>query len=238
MRARGGWVDQVLGGAILFIVLGAIAWKASVVAVDLDSRLARAEEQAPAEVASLMSAVVLVTGPGEAADHGTGFAVTPHLVVTAAHVARALPKIQLVTFAGTEHRATVVAEAPDDDLAALFVTPTLSAVVPVRCGRPSVGTPVRALGHPLTARWTVHSGYVASDRPFGIGPPAAIPVDLGVSSGQSGAPLVDRQGFVVGVVFGALVDRVPGPFGPFPMSTNTAGAVPGDRVCALLEGLR
>lgn len=143
---------------------------------------------------------------------GSGFVVAADgYVVTNQHVLGAGTGPVSVTFLdGTVSPARIVGRDEEADIAVLKVAgrPDLT---PVRLGDSealSVGDPVLAFGSPLSLTDTVTSGIVSAvDRPLRTGGEdgeqvryyAAIQTDAAVNQGNSGGPLVDGAGRVVGV---------------------------------------
>jgi putative serine protease PepD len=102
----------------------------------------------------------------------------------------------------------VVGRDPESDVAVLKVSRT--GLTPVEFGNSdavAVGDPVLAFGAPLALTNTVTSGIVSAlDRPLQEGAPgqqvryyAAIQTDAAINHGNSGGPLVDAAGRVIGV---------------------------------------
>lgn len=149
---------------------------------------------------------------------GSGWAVRPGLIVTNAHVIAGADDTTVTTQDGTELEATAVYYKPEDDLALLRVgasLPTLS----ISTDRP-VGAPAAVLGFPengpysLTLARLGETRTTISEDSYGHGPVERSITALGgsVRSGNSGGPLVDARGNVVGTVFAATTS---GPAGGF-----------------------
>ncbi|MDG4768134.1 trypsin-like peptidase domain-containing protein [Solwaraspora sp. WMMD406] len=141
---------------------------------------------------------------------GSGFVATADgYVITNDHVVGVGATRATVLFSdGTTAEATVVGQEPESDIAVLKVNQT--GLTPVEFGDSdaiAVGDPVLAFGSPLALTNTVTSGIVSAlDRTIQAGEPggqvryyAAIQTDAAVNQGNSGGPLVDGAGRVVGV---------------------------------------
>ncbi|WP_176558734.1 S1C family serine protease [Micromonospora sp. WMMA1996] len=141
---------------------------------------------------------------------GSGFVVsTDGHIVTNDHVVADGPGKATVIFNdGSTAPATVVGQDPESDIAVVKVT--RSGLTPVQFGDSdalAVGDPVLAMGSPLSLANTVTAGIVSAlDRTMQAGEPggptryyAAIQTDAAVNHGNSGGPLVDGGGRVVGV---------------------------------------
>jgi putative serine protease PepD len=141
---------------------------------------------------------------------GSGFVVSPEgYVITNDHVVEGSNGAISVSFSdGSTSSATVVGRDPESDIAVIKVAK--SKVTPVSIGNSdsiAVGDPVLAFGSPLALVNTVTSGIVSAlDRTIQAGDPggtvryyAAIQTDAAVNQGNSGGPLVDASGKVIGM---------------------------------------
>ena len=159
--------------------------------------------------------VVLVTvggtdegGEGETPGGlGSGFVVDDY-VVTNAHVVADADEAELQFRDEQWRTASVVGRDIHGDLAVLEVDDLPDGVDGFSLieERPSIGQEVLALGNPLGFDASISQGIVSGiDRslpsPTGFSIPAAIQTDAPVNPGNSGGPLVDLEGNVVGVVF-------------------------------------
>ena len=96
----------------------------------------------------------------------------------------------------------VVARDPDHDLAAVMVEATLTPVSVADSSRLRAGEMVFAIGNPWGLRGSVTAGIV-----FGVGPAMedsvpmrqVIRADIQLAPGNSGGPLADARGRVVGI---------------------------------------
>ncbi len=146
--------------------------------------------------------------------HGGGAGVlwAPGLIVTNAHVTRAASlRVRLADDQLVE--AHVVAVDPRADLALLRVP--RSGLAPAALADSDtlrVGALVVALGHPLGLRRTLTAGVVhalASTQPGGR---RWIHADVRLAPGNSGGPLADTVGHVVGIntmLVGSLALAIP-----------------------------
>ena len=73
---------------------------------------------------------------------------------------------------------------------------------------PAVGSDVYVIGHPVGLGWTITRGIVSAiRRPGEVAPTEIIQTDAAISPGNSGGPLLDRHGRLVGVVVFKLAGR-------------------------------
>jgi S1-C subfamily serine protease len=127
-------------------------------------------------------------------------------VLTALHVVDGAGQIAVDFADGTRAAAQVTARQPEHDVAVLAVDRLPEVVVPaVLAGPPPVGDTVFAVGNPLGLRGSLTAGVVSATGRT-INPPAGpaldglIQFDAAVNPGNSGGPLLNRAGQVVGVV--------------------------------------
>ena len=144
---------------------------------------------------------------------GSGWAAGPALVVTNAHVVAGQEDTVVDGPSSPPLRAQAVAFDARNDVAVLRVRGKLNAR-PLEQADPRAGSPVAILGYPenepLTARpgRIGRTGAVLSEDAYGHGPvPRRITSLRGdVRPGNSGGPLVDGAGRVVGTVFASRLD--------------------------------
>jgi len=147
-------------------------------------------------------------GSGQAQAQGSGFVYDRDgHVVTNEHVVGGAGSIT-VTFAdGSKHSATVVGTDPSTDLAVLKVDASSSKLHPLALGDSgsvAVGDGVVAISSPFGLDETVTSGIVSarnrtirSQSSYSIS--GAIQTDAAINHGNSGGPLLDLKGDVIGV---------------------------------------
>jgi putative serine protease PepD len=141
---------------------------------------------------------------------GSGFVVSQDgYIITNDHVVEGANGAMSVSFSdGSTTLARVVGRDPESDIAVIKVAKR--NLTPVQLGNSdtiAVGDPVLAFGSPLALVNTVTSGIVSAlDRTIQAGDPggtvryyAAIQTDAAVNQGNSGGPLVDASGKVIGV---------------------------------------
>ena len=143
---------------------------------------------------------------------GAGVLWAPDLVVTNAHVARA-PRLR-VGLADDRHlEARLVAADRRADLALLRMPRTKVALASLAdSDTVCVGALVVALGHPLGLRRTLTAGVVHALGPVSPGGRRWIHADLRLAPGNSGGPLADTAGHVVGIntmITGRLALAIP-----------------------------
>jgi S1-C subfamily serine protease len=179
-------------------------------------------------------------GPGESEPQiaaGSGVIVDARngYVVTNAHVVAGATDTTVTTQGGVELDATPVYYSPSDDLALLRVQGVRLPTLPVSSQR-SEGEEAAVLGYPENGPYAVEPARIGETRAtisedsYGNGPVSRTITALrgSVRSGNSGGPLVDPEGDVVGIVFAATTGG--GPKGGF--------AIPAEQVGEALANVR
>jgi S1-C subfamily serine protease len=148
------------------------------------------------------------------AGHGIGSGVVINDggdILTSLHVVEDASDIQ-VTFAdGTPAEAQVVLEQPENDIAVLRTSQPPALLIPATVGNPNamrIGDEAFAVGNPFGLYSSMTAGVVSGlDRSFQ--PPDSeeqlqglIQIDAAVNPGNSGGPLLNRYGQVVGIIVG------------------------------------
>ena len=132
---------------------------------------------------------------------GSGFVVKPDgVVVTNAHVAGD-SGLTVQLWDGSSYSATLKARNRRHDLAVLSIPAIdLTAVTLANSDDLRVGELVIAVGNPLGFMGAVTTGIVhAIGRRPGLGPMKWVQADVQLAPGNSGGPLADARGNVVGV---------------------------------------
>src|SRR3954471_5053542 len=148
-------------------------------------------------------------GAQEQQAQGSGFVIDKDgHVVTNYHVVEGAKKVQ-VSFSDEENKdATVVGTDPSTDIAVLKIQGAWAqAMTPLGLGDSSavkVGDAVVAIGNPFGLERTVTAGIVSAlqrhiTAPNGFQIDEAIQTDAAINHGNSGGPLLNADGSVIGV---------------------------------------
>jgi serine protease Do len=135
---------------------------------------------------------------------GSGFIIDPSgIVVTNSHVISEADEVSVILNDGTTLKAEVIGRDQKTDLALLKVTPTkpLKAVKFGDSDKLRLGEWVIAIGNPFSLGGTVTAGIVsARNRDIQSGPyDNYIQTDASINRGNSGGPLFNLNGEVIGV---------------------------------------
>ncbi len=164
---------------------------------------------------------------------GSGFIISSDgMIVTNNHVIDGATTITVKFADGTEHEATVVGADPMTDIALLDVEGSGLPTVPFgSSGAMRVGDEVIAMGNPFGLGGTVTTGIIsAKDRDIHSGPfDSFIQTDAAINRGNSGGPLFNDQGEVIGVNTAI--------FSPNGASAGIGFAVPSDLVSSVVADL-
>jgi S1-C subfamily serine protease len=139
---------------------------------------------------------------------GSGFVIDKQGdIATNEHVVQGAQSIRVGFSNGASYPATIVGTDPSTDVAVVRVKAPTSALRPLTFDDSSklqVGDPTYAIGNPFGLDRTMTAGIVSAvdrdiESPNGLTIPNAIQTDAPINHGNSGGPLLDRDGRVVGI---------------------------------------
>ena len=132
---------------------------------------------------------------------GTGFIIgDTGLILTNRHVVSGDNKVDISFYDGTQQQARVVARDSMADIAVLRVNSThnMKGLPLCHAQYPSIGEDVIAIGNPLGLNFTVTRGIVSGIRQMDN--QSLIQTDAPVNPGNSGGPLLNQHGEVIGII--------------------------------------
>ncbi len=149
--------------------------------------------------------VVTVT---QASGQGSGFVISSDgYILTNAHVVSSQGPVYVAFSNNDRAQATIVGSDPSTDVALLKVTVAPGALHPATLGSSAaiqVGDEVVAIGNPFGLDRTVTSGIISAlnrqiTSPSDTAINGAIQTDAAINHGNSGGPLLNIQGQVIGI---------------------------------------
>ena len=193
---------------------------------DIDAAVDRSLDNAPpkpsnASVAydvilpSVVAVEAVVEGPGKPhSSLGAGVVVVDTgIILTCLHVVKDATSVKVVFSDGTESDAQVMVRQPENDLAVLSALKPPDELKPATLVSSSslhVGDEVIAVGNPFGVFFSVSDGVVSglgreyTAKESGASLKGLIQFDAAVNPGNSGGPLINRNGEVVGIVTSLL----------------------------------
>jgi S1-C subfamily serine protease len=155
-----------------------------------------------------------VQGSGFVTSGGGEIVTNAHVVTTATGgVLRRANSVYVQFDDGNEVPARIVGADPNSDVALLKINPSGLALRPLSLGSSgslAVGAPVAALGSPFGQAGSMSVGVISAtnrsiqslngtDAQNSFSIPGAVQTDAAINHGNSGGPLVDASGAVIGI---------------------------------------
>jgi len=193
--------------------------------------------------------VAIMARSGQGADEGTGIVLDEHgLILTNDHVVAGDTSIQIGVGTGSSkatREAKLVGEEANHDLALIQVNPSglgLKALTIARSDSVHVGDPVYAIGSPYGLEETLTKGIVSAvDReiqaPNRSQITGVLQTDAALNPGNSGGPLINSEGEVIGVNSQIASDQA-SEQGSQPGSTGVGFAVSSATIADAVQKIR
>lgn len=171
--------------------------------------------------------VKILNGKG----HGSGFHMGDRYIITAAHVVKGSTSVEVKAYDGETVEAEVLWANAAYDIALLRAedTANLGSAL-LSCRTPSVGERIISQGNPANVEFVTVWGKVAGAARE-LGPWRSVVVtDIVTVPGQSGGPVFDESGRVVGITVGVMAAS----FGFGGSLVGIGYVVPGSAICGLM----
>ena len=132
---------------------------------------------------------------------GTGFIIEEEgYVVTNYHVMRGASAAGIFTYDGNVHSTQLIGFDETLDIALLKIAGSFDEIELADSDEVEIGEKVIAIGNPLGLQFSVSEGIVsATERTGANGIEAYIQTDAALNPGNSGGPLINKQGEVIGI---------------------------------------
>jgi putative serine protease PepD len=190
--------------------------------------------------------VAFITARGASSQGtGTGFVVAADgLIVTNQHVIAGASDITVKLGSGKQQRATVVGQDRSSDLALLRVYVGARKLTPLKLadsGSVQIGDATFAIGNPFGLDRTLTTGVISATKrniqaPDGFAIDNVLQTDAALNPGNSGGPLLNDQGEVIGV--NSQIESSAGNGSSQGGNTGIGFAVPSNTVRKVIDALQ
>jgi S1-C subfamily serine protease len=169
----------------------------------LDNEMTKLKASTSADFSAIIEKTIksVVTIKTDVAQ-GSGFIIASGgYVVTNAHVMSGANAATIITYDGKTHRVSKIGENTNMDIILLKIDDTsYSPLVLEDSSNLQIGQKVIAIGNPLGLQFSVSEGIVSAiDREGDNKVNGYIQTDAALNAGNSGGPLIDTSGKVIGI---------------------------------------
>ncbi|MFM2093977.1 MAG: Serine protease Do-like HtrA [Planctomycetota bacterium] len=151
---------------------------------------------------AVRSELLLFETETEGAGSGSVLDAAGH-ILTNFHVIEGAQKARVTLFNGTSYDATLVGQDPPNDIAVIKIAAPPEDLYPIEFGDSSrlrVGQRIFAIGNPFGLERTMTIGIISSlNRSLGRSFKSMIQIDAALNRGNSGGPLIDSKGRLIGM---------------------------------------
>ena len=146
---------------------------------------------------SIKSVVIIKTNLGQ----GTGFIIDSEgYIVTNYHVMENVVSAGIYTYDSEMHKVNLIGYNSNLDIALLKIPGDYDSLELADSDDIQIGEKVIAIGNPLGLQFSVSGGIVSNIHQIGpTGIKAYIQTDAALNPGNSGGPLINKQGKVIGI---------------------------------------
>lgn len=160
-------------------------------------------------VSEVINSVVLVETEN---GWGSGFAISENQIMTARHVVMGVSEVKIVSEDNKEYKSISIVQHPDFDVAIITITENVFKSLVVNISPVQVGDKVFAIGSPrdLSNKNILTQGFVAGINRSYVSPekdiywPNLFIVDMSLWYGNSGCPVFNQKGEVIGMFVGSV----------------------------------
>lgn len=157
---------------------------------------------------------------------GSGFAIGENCIVTNAHVIENVHSITLTSYEGDKYTASLLGIDEDKDIAVLVIKDASFPYLKMaNLSTVKIGDDIYAIGAPKGMAYTLTKGTVSAKERI-VENESFIQIDAAINEGNSGGPLLNDAGEVLGMNTMKLTD-----------SEGIGLAIPADRIASTLKEL-
>lgn len=157
---------------------------------------------------------------------GSGFAIGENCIVTNAHVIENVHSITLTSYEGDKYTASLLGIDEDKDIAVLIIKDASFPYLKMtNLSTVKIGDDIYAIGAPKGMAYTLTKGTVSAKERI-VENESFIQIDAAINEGNSGGPLLNDAGEVLGINTMKMTD-----------SEGIGLAIPADRIASTLKEL-
>ena len=157
---------------------------------------------------------------------GSGFAIGENCIVTNAHVIENVHSITLTSYEGDKYTASLLGIDEDKDIALLVIKDASFPYLKMaNLSTVKIGDDIYAIGAPKGMAYTLTKGTVSAKERI-VENESFIQIDAAINEGNSGGPLLNDAGEVLGMNTMKMTD-----------SEGIGLAIPADRIASTLKEL-